>query len=161
MTTYTRAINNYVDSRKAGSDTGRLSIPTCQAPYINPEWFEMLQQYYGELDKLRQDWALEVLGREMVQMVYFHHLRGKDIFITEWPLGNPRSIKTVAKKLQNRFRSKKQSLWAYWEFHVKQGLLPLRWGPLQDHYMRLKADIERKYCALLGIFKLVDLGKNR
>ncbi|POS70051.1 hypothetical protein DHEL01_v211556 [Diaporthe helianthi] len=160
MTTYARTVNNYVDSRRSGLDTDRRTYPACQAPYISPEWFDMLQQYYGEIDKLRQDWALEVLGRKMIVGFYFDHLRSEDAYFTDWPTRDRGSIKTLPKRLQTHFRAKKMRLWYYWEFHVKRGILPLRWGPLQDHYMGLRRKIELKY-AFLGRLGFADLGKNR
>lgn len=166
MSTYAQTVNDYVNARRTRSHTDLATLPALvQLPkasrHTDPEWTAMLQQYHRELDKLREDWALEVLGRKMVQIIYFQHLIGRGIYCTEWPSQNTGSIKTLPKRLKTRFRSKKESLWAYWELHVKQGLWPLRWGPLQDRYMRLQAEIDHKYCTMLGLFGPTKLSKNR
>lgn len=162
MATYSQLINSYVDSQSVIPQPPlpiepHLAMSSRAARYNHPEWVGMLQHYHRELDKLREDWALEVLGRSMFETTYYHHLQNSPNGYI-WP--SHMIHKPWPRRLQFWSRLQLDAIWRYWRFHVKEGLYPLKWGPLQNHYMQRRDEIERKYCSQLGLLRAAKQNKD-
>lgn len=133
---YVHEVNAYVNSRHpqpAVSICYNVEPAGPGSHYsIHPEWKAALDRYHAELDRLREDWALEVLGRQMQKIVYFGH-RHDPYAITKGLQTLPwyRPDKWFVKAYLTTY-----TVWRYWEFHVKEQLYPLSWKPLRQHYTR-------------------------
>ena len=143
-------INAYVNSRHPRPAHSLVSTEeegNPDNPLIHPEWKALLDQYHRELDSLREDWALEVLGRYAHIRTYFRH-RERLGSARERAQTLPWYMPTFLYLLMARMRD--ELSWD-WEFRVKERILPLWWGPLKWDYNIRKIRIDNKYDKLLGV----------
>lgn len=144
-------VNAYINSRHPQPTVSVL--PSAEEPVdpnhqsVHPEWKAALDQYHMELDRLREDWALEVMGRFMQQATYFKQIGN--------PHATDRALQTlsscVPKDLFVLVHRKAVKLQRYWDFSVKRRIWPRWWKPLQRHYQTRKFYIDKKYSDLIGI----------
>lgn len=150
-TTYAHEINAYVNSRRARpTPVSIVSSEEAADPdndLIHPEWKALLDQYYRELDSLREDWALEVLGRYTQIRTNFGHrenVEGLRMSVQSKPWYIPCFL-VVEIGRKTHFLSR------CWKFRIEEKILPLWWRPLKCRYSIRLDKIDQKYCKLLGI----------
>jgi len=90
------------------------------------QYARRLQEYHRELDILREDWTMEVLGRW-----YLFHFTGLETLLLE---EGPRRLKVVS-YLPKWLRRKVCCVWLFKEIRINTRIQPLRWGPLRRKYV--------------------------
>lgn len=132
-------VNVYINARHPQPAVSVLSVEAAKNPsfgFVHPEWKAALDQYHEELDRLREDWALEVCGRHMQIMIYFYHQRD--------PYGRLRTMPLTLRHTAIPIRE-------YWQWRIRKRMLPLWWGSLRRHYRARLLSIHKKYHHFLGI----------
>lgn len=146
--TYAHEVNSYVNSRRPQPANSAFHVresPLTRRKYpIHPEWKAALDQYHEELDRLREDWALEIFGRHYHVLANFRHVGPHTEYsfalqTKPWYIPEPIFRKAFDIAL---FSSR------HLEFTIKEAIWPLSWKPLLQHYTRRLQEIERKYSGL-------------
>ncbi|KAK3363721.1 hypothetical protein B0T25DRAFT_528339 [Lasiosphaeria hispida] len=102
------------------------------------DWRKVLDDYFHELDVLREDWASEVLGR------YMQHAADTR------RLGTLASLQAIiAGEVSTRSC---RHMWIRRRMHTSEHwCLSRSWGSLQTTYKKRKQAIDKKYTRILGI----------
>jgi len=129
---------------------------------VNRHWAAKLLEYHHELDRLREDWALEITGRYELFL-----LTG----ITPSELRAFRKSRPVLAWLSKRLAKRIEGMcyspmlapcqtWLECYFYEQPHFLPLTMAPVQKQYIRRKKDIDAKYYRLLGYWNYIDKDRN-
>lgn len=148
---YVHEVNAYVNSRHPQPAFSVLFVEAAanpDHPIIHPEWKKALDQYREELDRLREDWALEVFSQPMRIPGSFRRTKKLDAMqkaVFGLPWYAPRNLFTKTYGAMVRVSS-------YWDIHLMKRIYDRPWlDPRRQLYLRRKKEIDRKYCRLLGM----------
>lgn len=159
---FVHEVNAYVNSRHPQPASSHFSEDEPRKTYafhnidISPEWKAALDAYHDELDRLREDWALDVCGRITQEMNNFAGRRnpeGCKMGLQTLPWYIPKSWFTKTYCITSGLRR-------YLEFRVKEPIYPNSWKFLRQVYVYRMKDINYKYYNRIGIKRLA-FGNNR